>query len=412
MSEYLTISPSGLKLYKQDHEKIEQYKARLVVGDEKTYSIIDKKTKKVVASNLSKTESDSFFYSETPIDFIFSNFRQNVFINDGTTVGDICDIIENDKLLKMFVEILFPNYPQVRNNQGALQFAEVLFLARSAEVEGQNLTIDYDIGFENGRWFDQDTKVLIDPKLYIPGFPSVLCNFTLLEALCCLFGSQFDSAEVIFKKDGLTETDSNRIINNPFCYLFADCHIEKGTTLWDIFRYVDQYPELKYFMSAYSWCADVDQFHKIAEQPASADPNEKKIWFLEVYRHCSVYAKSNLLFLDPHFHGIGELTDVEKDFYANNPESTPRETSRYSTSWSQINDYAHIPVALKKDVDISIYNNQGKSTARKNYSIPYKLIDILDAIYFDISYLGSPSDITSMTKVMNERLKGYLENDK
>lgn len=405
MSEYLTISPDGLKLFKFDSAKSSEYKVRKVIdGDDKTYSIIHRQTKKVVASGLTETESDSFYYTETPINFIFNNFRSNVFINEGTTVGTIIDIIESNDLLRDFVEIVFPNYPKVRNSQGRSNFAEVLFLTRSADVEGKNLTVDFDIGYNNGRWFDIETKVLIDQKLHIPGFQAVFVGFSLLDVLHCLFGDNYSHKEVFFKQSGLFDS-SGQPIEDPFHYLFADCSVDENTTVLDVFRYNEKYQELKYFFGAYSWCSTVDEFHQLAEKPSENKNDE--LWFLEVYRHCSVYSKTHRLCFEPHFHGIGELTKIEQQHYADHPEQTAPESSRYSTSWSPINDYAYLPLSLKEDLKIAIYNTHGKATTQKNVIMKYKLIDVLDAIYYDISYLGSPSDIIQLKEEMCGRIEKY-----
>jgi hypothetical protein len=46
------------------------------------------------------------------------------------------------------------------------------------------------------------------------------------------------------------------------------CHIDAGVTLADVFRAVEQDPDLVRFLEHWSWC-DLDAFHSEARKPAT-----------------------------------------------------------------------------------------------------------------------------------------------
>ena len=46
-------------------------------------------------------------------------------------------------------------------------------------------------------------------------------------------------------------------------HLRRECQIQEGTTLQDIFRAVARYKLLTAFISMYSWCPDIEEFHAV-----------------------------------------------------------------------------------------------------------------------------------------------------
>jgi len=65
-------------------------------------------------------------------------------------------------------------------------------------------------------------------------------------------------------------------------YLRCACKIKEGTTLKDIFRTVDNYKLLKIFISQYSWCGCIDEFHAQAEELMRTE-DKIPLDYLEIY---------------------------------------------------------------------------------------------------------------------------------
>jgi hypothetical protein len=68
-------------------------------------------------------------------------------------------------------------------------------------------------------------------------------------------------------------------------HLRSACEIAEGTTLKNIFDTVEKYKLLKFFISQYSWCSAIDEFHRDVEETWRYEEKEDKdkIEYLEVY---------------------------------------------------------------------------------------------------------------------------------
>ena len=106
-----------------------------------------------------------------------------------------------------------------------------------------------------------------------------------------------------------------------------NCEIAPGTTLGQIFAAIDKYKLLKLFVSQYSWCRAIDEFHAQALEPMR-NSSEEKMTHLEIYWHAEVNMftekikhpgglreriKSADFELSVGFHGIGPAPAYEDD---------------------------------------------------------------------------------------------------
>jgi hypothetical protein len=200
---------------------------------------------------------------------------------------------------------------------------------------------------------------------------------------------------VILSKEGLwcnkcnstTGGSENFVPNGESVWtsLREACKIEEGTTLLDIFRIVDKYPMLKAFISQYSWCRPIDEFHAQAQEPMRTKDNEP-IVALEIF--WSVGCIENTLHFYADFHGFGAaFPDVE------HPSGTGRQSC--SVSACPLYDLAGLPVVL--DEKILLDDSRTTRTMLKCFS----LLDVLDAIYRDIGFHGGPVE----KKAFFERLR-------
>jgi hypothetical protein len=206
---------------------------------------------------------------------------------------------------------------------------------------------------------------------------------------------------VRFEKDGLWFYDDEGKRTRPkeeviFARLNETCEIADDTTLLDIFHAVDHYELLKLFISQFSWCLSIEEFHKAAEEPfipPLTDENwQDDLEYMEVYRTFDLHAK----YVNNHcgFHAVGKF----------NEEENSRE--HYSTSASPINEYCNIPVRLNNAVTIfKGYKREVIWQGQYNYTV----LDVLDAIYDDISFYGGPEDNKAFLEDMKGRMEGVQE---
>jgi hypothetical protein len=202
-------------------------------------------------------------------------------------------------------------------------------------------------------------------------------------------------------------------------HLRSDCKIKEGTTLKDIFHGVEKYKLLKLVISQYSWCREIDEFHAQAEEPMRSDPSDTDpLSYLEIYWHPEVHlfnetikhtgghkTKLRTACFDAScgFHGIGPVGESRKD----DPFYKGCDTINYSVSYSPMWKLADLPVKLNKEFTIyEPFPFKGKAPesllkAKKDFC----LLDILDAIYYDISFMGGPADNAEFIEEMCQRVE-------
>lgn len=180
------------------------------------------------------------------------------------------------------------------------------------------------------------------------------------------------------------------------------CDITEGTTLQDIFDTVDRYRFLKMVVSQYSWCRSIDEFHAQAKEIHVLDDEDKdeKIEYLEIYHHVETNESNERIKhpgglreriktvdfeCSPCFHGVGTLT-----------KDGETKKQNFSVSYSPMWKIAHLPIKTNKNFDVYTRwdSSQPKKEPEKVLSSEreFTLLEILDAIYWDISFMGGPQE--------------------
>ena len=181
--------------------------------------------------------------------------------------------------------------------------------------------------------------------------------------------------------------------DNPMFYLKSYCEIAKGTTLLQLMDAVDQYPELKQFIAMYSGCPDIEEFHaQIREPMRSDDPVE----YLEVRWKARLRHGEFDIYSD--FYGFGKETEEMKSHDGSG-------LIRYSVSYTPLYEMADCPIVLNSN--FSVRDDKGKVIIQGNKRFDF--LEVLDAIYDDISFMGGPEDNAQFLEDMRERVKEYKE---
>lgn len=157
-------------------------------------------------------------------------------------------------------------------------------------------------------------------------------------------------------------------------------NIDEGVTLGDIFNFVEKSEDgvLADLIGtlAHNW--HMDEFHAQAKEPPSAD-GEDKLAYLEIYWRPCYYNDRKSLRVEAEFHGVS------------------LENKRtYSVSYTPVNELVHLPVKLNKVVNLE----DGSSFYHE-----YTLLDILDAIYWDISFAGGPEENKAFLEECQDRME-------
>lgn len=188
------------------------------------------------------------------------------------------------------------------------------------------------------------------------------------------------------------------------------CSIEDGVTLLEIFQSVDKYPSLKGFIADYSWCGALEEFHVQATWPDPKSEHSSGIEYLEVYRHASAdkFQGKVSFGVDVGFRGIGVPT-CEDDKIGVGLDGK----LRYSVSYCPLWEIAHLPVKLNHECVIYTPWEKGKSPnellrATGGY---LSLLEVLDAIYDDISFVGSPGEKADFIEDIRETTEGIKSGE-
>jgi hypothetical protein len=164
-----------------------------------------------------------------------------------------------------------------------------------------------------------------------------------------------------------TENTEGTILRQLRCA----CEIAPNTTLLDIFNGLDQDPVLRGLIGMYTWNSHIKGFHEQSRLPRLAEnPDENELISLIISFRVNIRS-------EPDSRGV----QCDSDLSAMSSDGT-----RYSISCSPMNSVAHLPVLLEKAEVYMDHKLIG------SYPYCYSLLEVLDAIYFDIGFYGGPSE--------------------
>lgn len=319
---------------------------------------------------------------EEPIEFSWAELRDSCEIEEGATIGDIFDLVESDSLLASFVSENYPLYNAFLTGSDSENY--IIRITGSVQNDLLEFTSDKST-------MDRTMPVLLDENVRIENIPSLAPLsghhwFSLLEILDALF--QYPDDRVYTLKDVLTiEGEFETVVDNPFSCLMRKCVLEKGTTLQDIFKFVEANEDILFFIQLYSWCSSIDEYHEEAKQiNKKTGPGEPT--YLELYKICKcTYYKKWYLDFYPEFHGKDD------------------EGENYSVSHCHVGEISYMPVVLNDRVTIR-QDHRKPNRLLKNHECrcEWTLLEILDAIYDDISFDGSPADRDAFMDMLRGRL--------
>lgn len=197
---------------------------------------------------------------------------------------------------------------------------------------------------------------------------------------------------MILKKNGLARVDYNPdlksnvevLVDNPMVYLRFDCKIEPDVTVGDICDFVRRHQGLKDFISCYSHCKDIDAFHEelVDEKPCDYLDVIEFYWSGSVNEDEVEYAAR--------MHGLNGSSDV------------------YGLDFCTLGSIKHLPVRLNSE--FKLYDTGSHDETRFSGKKEFSLLQILDSLYWEISYYGSPQERDKLVEEM-EKFKDELFDD-
>jgi hypothetical protein len=145
------------------------------------------------------------------------------------------------------------------------------------------------------------------------------------------------------------------------------CHIDADVTLADIFRAVEQDPDLVSFLEHWSWC-DIDAFHTEARKPPTATSDLSHIEIAKYFEWDEHEAQETV-----DVSGIGKPDE--------------HGMTHYGIDFTPVNQLSHLPVRLRPEMEIrKDHKRIGEAPCT------FTLLDVLGEIYWEISFYGTPED--------------------
>lgn len=204
---------------------------------------------------------------------------------------------------------------------------------------------------------------------------------------------------------------------NVLSHLRTYCEIDNDTTLWHIMDFVRKNELLCLFLAPYSWCNNIDDYHAELDKKPVIDENDN-MDHMEIYWHV-MYHKSRKdtdFGMSASFHGVG-LPITKENQKEKNKDSFRGELplgfiEKYSTSGLSIERMSHLKVML--DTEIKVYRLKRSSPAKSvcilTSKCSFSLLDVLNAIYDDISFFGAPEQRDEWVGDMHNQIEKSRED--
>ncbi len=194
-------------------------------------------------------------------------------------------------------------------------------------------------------------------------------------------------------RDVIKPADTNRIFN----YLPEYVVLDEAVTLRDLMNFVRKDEALTEFLRHYSSCFQIEEFNDCLDKKPIIDENGE-VEFLEIYWHVEThhYKDSYNVFefgRIPGFHGKGKRNGEETNF---------------GIEFSPIEETAHLKVVLNEEFLIHHYQEKKQPhfiTGEQKYKSSFTLLEVLNAIYWEISFFGGPKENEEFLEEMQERVE-------
>jgi hypothetical protein len=189
---------------------------------------------------------------------------------------------------------------------------------------------------------------------------------------------------MILDREGLKRVDYEpktqkyveRLVDDPTIYLRYDCHFATGYTIGDLCKFVYGNEELKRFIARYSQCRDIEAFHKELTEVEPCDDLDA----VELYWQATVFdaGSENSFDAAARMHGC------------------KGEENWYGLDFRSLGEIAHLPI--KPNTEFNVYGNGETARLLLSSSREFTLLEVIDALYWEISFSGGPEDRNRMAQ--------------
>lgn len=382
MSTFVKLCRDGFHRMKYNPDRRDACKVRKQA--DKTYSIFDKDDNLLASGFSDRYEADEFYYDDLGTDgLIFSVLREGLVIEPDVSVVCLADLVQSDVYLSSLASSLFPRLDE-KHPDGAVRLS-----MRGDVVNGELVLRPIIEASGSEPLIDLSTEIF----LYHDGTRHRgEHNWSVIDVLQALFGIiSEERPRCRLTKDGVYNYlgESIDILDALSLY----CDMDEGVTLLDIFHLVAEDEAAKAFLATYSWCSSIDDYHVEAEK---IDKRFEFNYSL-VSSSMDLVIRKNENDTKPFnfqvsydFHVNGAVEEEERN---RNPEYYKTvDNINYGVSMTPIGEYAYLPLHLENEITVKEYRTDlHEEKVLLTCHRDMTLLDILDAIYWEISFCGSPA---------------------
>jgi hypothetical protein len=369
------------------------------------YVIVDESSGRIVFEAATEEDAELFFCDCQPAANLLLVLKEDIEIEHGVTLRQLRNAIENLEGFATVSKAFLPLYScqEQPHEKTPNVSVEALVIAREGVIVDGKLifTPKGSRDISSRAW---DLPLALDESVTISNQETVLFRgtfrFSLLDVLLALFGSRSkDPDPYILTREGLLT--SGGTIENPLHHLLDYCRVGENFRLGDLFHFVQHNRVLKNLISRYSLCRDINAFHAQAVEPSK--PTE--LVSLQIARINDGHDGSLAIYCT--FEGIGPPYAIGPSQVDDNNVPAPATVSEYGIGWTSMDALANLPILLDEQVMVCESNDHGRTAFQCR--LPFALLEILDAVYWEISFYGGPDQIQEM-KDMSERVGRRIED--
>jgi hypothetical protein len=190
------------------------------------------------------------------------------------------------------------------------------------------------------------------------------------------------------------KTDQHQYVEEEFvsfnCLRESVTEVKEGVTLADIITFTARDEMLRLIVGAYSGCKVLDFYEELRQgvKPLSPD-NELK--------YCTVAMEVEII--ESRKYKIDKELEATLGFYGCGDEK-----KTWALDLAPLTEIAALPFRLEANATVASMQ-EGSYEAERDLKYMPNLLELLDAIFFDISFHGSPAEKADRLNTLKEEVK-------
>lgn len=369
MSDHLRIVDNKFLKYKWNGDLTDFYRIKKKNGKR---VIQELKTKNIIATYDTIDEAEAFYYKQKEVENVLTELNQPIKLSEDTTIGELVFTIKSYDELDDLIKDWFPLFTELNYTENINDYFEVDIIF---EINGKDFNAKYKTNMPLCVDIYHLPLKINPPRFIINGEEPYQkldhYDLTIMEFINIIFNDN---------KNEVIELGPEMTLENPIDYLFNPCVIEKGTTLKDIINFVANDQLLTEWISMHSWVKNIHKFHEAVNKKSKEEEKDFTIVIEKWVQVTKNYIKSDAHWLDCYENIFGRKKGEEET---------------YSISYTPLEEIANCPIVLE---GARYFDGQKVQYLNAKFT----LLDVLHAIYWDISFHGDPDDNEDFIKEMSE----------